>query len=111
MRLWIAKVFNPATSVTSVPISIRIDHVTVTTNDIIELYYDTFDLFMNSQSNSPTDFLTTSCRDVCNCDIFGSEINNRNSFLFYTNSLGSFDANIGYFYAIDMTSALTPRSM
>jgi hypothetical protein len=111
MRLWIAKVFNPAAAVTSVPISIKIDHVAVTTNDITELYYDTFHLFMNSQSNSPTVFQTSSCRDVCNCDIFSSEINNRNSFLFYTNSLGSFDANIGFFYAIDMTSALTPRSL
>jgi hypothetical protein len=111
MRLWIAKVFNPAAAVTSVPISIKIDHVSVSTNDITELYYDTFDLFMNSQANNPTVFQTSSCKDVCNCGIFSSEINNRNSFLFYTNSLGSFDANIGFFYAIDMTSALTPRSL
>lgn len=111
MRLWIAKVFNPAAAVSSVPISIKIDHVSVTTNDITELYYDTFHLFMNSQSNSPTDFQTSGCRDVYNGDIFGSEINNRNSFLFYTNSLGAYDPNIGYYYAIDMTSALSPRSM
>lgn len=111
MRLWIAKVFNPAAAVTSVPISIKIDHVSLTTNDITELYYDTYDLFMNSQANSPTTYTTTSCRDVYNGDIFSSEINNRNSFLFYTNSLGAFDPAIGFFYAIDMTSALKPRSM
>ncbi len=34
MRLWIAKVFNPAVAVTSVPISIRINHVALSTNDI-----------------------------------------------------------------------------
>lgn len=66
---------------------------------------------MNSQPNSPTVFTTTSCRDVNNTNVFSSEINNRNSFLFYTNALGAFDSSIGFFYAIDMTSALKPRSL
>lgn len=34
MQLWIAKVFNPANPVTSIPISIKIDHVSVSTNDV-----------------------------------------------------------------------------
>ena len=54
MQVWIARFMNPAIAVTSFPISIKIDHVEVATNDIYELYYDTFDVFMNSQTPAPT---------------------------------------------------------
>jgi len=73
MQLWIAKIFNPAVAVTSIPISIKIDHVMVSNNNVFELYYDTFEVFMNSQ-NPPTPVHTTNgCQDRCggsNCDVF-----------------------------------------
>jgi len=34
MRVYIAKVFNPTIAVTSIPISIRIQHVTVSNNNV-----------------------------------------------------------------------------
>lgn len=52
MTVYIAKVFNPAIAVTSVPISVKIQHVEVSSNKIYELYYDTYDVFMNSQTTS-----------------------------------------------------------
>ena len=72
MRLWIAKVFNPAVAVTSVPISMKVDHVTVATNDVYELYYDTFDVFMNSQTASPVADTSYGCRDRNSGTIFHS---------------------------------------
>jgi len=50
MTLYIAKVFNPSIAVTSVPITVKIQHVEVSTNNIYELYEDTYDVFMNSQN-------------------------------------------------------------
>ena len=67
MHVWIAKVFNPGVAVTSVPISIRINHVVVATNDIYELYYDTYDVFMNSQTPTPTLALTQDCQSGVDC--------------------------------------------
>ena len=63
MTVWIAKVFNPTVAVTSVPISIKIDHITVSNNNILPIYYDTFDVFMNSQTPSPTGNYTYGCQD------------------------------------------------
>ena len=48
-----ARIYNPTRAVVSIPLSIRINHVSVSTNDVYELYYDTFDLFMNSQNPAP----------------------------------------------------------
>jgi hypothetical protein len=53
MRVYIAKIFNPPIAVTSVPISIRIQHVTVSNNNVQDIYYDTYDTFMNSQAPTP----------------------------------------------------------
>lgn len=50
MKVFIAKIFNPNIAVTSFPISIRIQHVQVATNNVQELYHDTYDVFMNSQN-------------------------------------------------------------
>lgn len=50
MRVFIAKIFNPAIAVTSIPITVRIQHVEVSTNNVYELYHDTYDVFMNSQN-------------------------------------------------------------
>jgi hypothetical protein len=60
MTLYIAKVFNPSIAVTSVPITVKIQHVEVSTNNIYELYEDTYDVFMNSQN--PTLQQTNSTR-------------------------------------------------
>jgi|JI6StandDraft_1071083.scaffolds.fasta_scaffold216589_2 hypothetical protein len=53
MKVYIAKVFNPSVFTASVNISVSITQVTVATNNVDELYYDTFNVFMNTQANSP----------------------------------------------------------
>lgn len=53
MKVRMARIFNPSRAVTSIPFTVRINHVTVSNNDVFELYYDTFDLFMNSQNPAP----------------------------------------------------------
>lgn len=115
MRVWIAKVFNPGVAVTSVPISIRINHVVVASNDVYELYYDTYDVFMNSQTPTPTFALTEDCQSgtECygSCTIFSTNINSRNNFRFSPRPLTSFSASPGYFYALDTTAVLKPRSL
>ena len=65
MQVWIAKIYNPTAAVTSVPISIRIDHIQVSTNHIYEMYYDTFDLFMNSQNPPTATNVVNDCQDTC----------------------------------------------
>ena len=44
------RIYNPIRAVASIPFTVRINHVSVSNNDVYELYYDTFDLFMNSQT-------------------------------------------------------------
>jgi hypothetical protein len=61
MKVFIAKIFNPAIDVTSLPLSIKIDHVTVATNNVEELYYDTYDVFMNSQDSAASADTTLDC--------------------------------------------------
>ena len=114
MQLWIAKVFNPAAAVTSVPISIKIDHVVVASNDVYELYYDTFDLFMNSQTPAPTYSVVEDCQSGASCSsctIFSSDITNRNWFRFSPYIAGSPTLSLGYYYVIDTTSVLKPLTM
>jgi hypothetical protein len=62
MRVYIAKVFNPSIAVTSVPISIRIQQVTATNNNVEDIYFDTYDTFMNSQTPTPVANNTRSAR-------------------------------------------------
>lgn len=89
MRLWIAKVFNPTNPVTSVPISIRMNHVVVATNDVYELYYDTFDVFMNSQTPAPIGNYASGCQDYYSGTIFGGNVYTVNYFRFYPYAIGS----------------------
>jgi len=112
MRLWIAKVFNPTTAVTSVPISIKIDHVTVSNNHVEEIYYDTFHLFMNSQTPTPTASTVDNCNTYCSgCTIFNGEVQTRNWFRFYPKAFSTVVGGVGYYYALDMTDVLKPRSL
>lgn len=111
MQVWIAKVFNPAIAVTSVPISIKIDHVVVASNDVYELYYDTFDLFMNSQNPTPSYSVVEGCQSSCSCTIFNSNINNVNYFRFYPYIAGSPSVSLGYYYVIDTTAAFKPMTL
>jgi hypothetical protein len=115
MQLWMAKIFNPAVAVTSLPISIKIDHVVVATNDIYELYYDTFDVFMNSQTAAPTYSVVEDCSSgaYCygSCVILNSDVYQRNWFRFSPYIAGSPDPTLGYYYVIDTTVALQPNSL
>lgn len=38
----------------------------MSTNNVFELYYDTYDVFMNSQPNSPLADSTRNCNDFTN---------------------------------------------
>lgn len=61
MKIRVARIYNPSRAVVSIPISMRINHVTVGSNDVDELYYDTFDVFMNSQNPAPLADTTRNC--------------------------------------------------
>lgn len=61
MKIRVARIYNPNRAVVSIPISIRINHVVVSTNDVYELYYDTYDVFMNSQNPAPLSDTTRGC--------------------------------------------------
>lgn len=66
-----ARIYNPANGVQSIPLSVKIVHVTVATNHVHELYYHTYDLFMNSQTPSPAADETRNC-NYYTSDIFQS---------------------------------------
>lgn len=67
MRLYIAKVFNPVRAVVSIPLSIRIIRVVSATNNVYEYFYDTYDLFMNSQVAAPVGTnLLQNCNAIVN---------------------------------------------
>jgi hypothetical protein len=108
MRFWIAKVFNPTRGVTSVPISVKIEHVEVSTNNIYELYYDTFDVFMNSQ---PVGTLTNNVQDCQTyaTTIFSSgPINHAGLFRFDPRSVSGYNSLYGYYFVLDTTSDFKP---
>lgn len=111
MSLWIAKVFNPATAVTSVPISIRIDHVSTTTNDIYQLYYDTYDVFMNSQTPGTPSNPVSDCQAYYGGRILNGLVTQVNWFLFYPYAIGGVSSTLGFFYVLDTTSVFTPMSL
>jgi len=110
MSLWIAKVFNPATAVTSVPISIKIDHVSTTTNDIYQLYYDTYDVFMNSQTPGAPSNVISGCQDYNGSRVLGGYVTQVNWFLFYPYAYGTITAN-GFYYVLDTTNMFQPMSL
>ena len=111
MEIWIAKVFNPAIAVTSVPISVRMEHVEVSTNNIYELYYDTFDTFMNSQNVGSLTHNTIDCRSHHTGTIFSSILNHEGQFRFYPRVIGSYTTAEGYYYVIDTTKDFKPSSL
>jgi hypothetical protein len=108
MQFWIAKVFNPAIAVTSVPISIRIEHVEVSTNNIYELYYDTFDLFMNTQNVGTLSHVSYDCQDPYANVLNSGPINHGGYIRFRPRSIGGFDANYGYYFVLDSTADFRP---
>jgi hypothetical protein len=111
MTLYIAKVFNPSIAVTSVPISVRIQHVDVATNNVFELYHDTYDVFMNSQN--PTVVVSNSTRNT-RADSFedGKDIGDQGVFAFDVRKKGSvgITASLGYFMALDLTDSMKPMN-
>ena len=112
MRLWITKVWNPTRAVISIPISIKIDHVTVSNNNVDELYYETFDVFMNSQTPAPTASGVEDCRASCSsCTIFSGDVQTRGWFRFYPEANSSVSSAFGYYYALDTTDIIKPRSL
>jgi hypothetical protein len=70
---------------------------------------------MNSQTPTPTYFQTTDCMAGygCggSCTIFSSNINNRNWFRFAPVSMVGGIGSLGYYYVLDTTSVLQPRSL
>lgn len=103
MEIWIAKVFNPAIAVTSVPISVRMEHVEVSTNNIYELYYDTFDTFMNSQNVGSLTHNTIGCQSYSGTVMQSGPINHEGLFKFYPRVIGSYTSAEGWYYVIDTT--------
>jgi len=111
MRVFIAKIFNPSIAVTSVPITIRIQHVDVATNNVYELYSDTYDVFMNSQN--PTLQQANGTRGTrSNSFENGKNISDQGWFAFDVRTLGSvpISGTDGYYMAIDLTNSLKPMN-
>lgn len=109
MKVRMARIYNPTRAVISVPISVRIDHVQVSTNNVNELYYDTFDLFMNSQDPAPLGNNTVSCS--LHTSTFtnpGYEVSGMQWMRFYPHRK---DPSGYYFYVIKMPSDYKPRNM
>ena len=103
-----AKVFNPNIAVTSVPISIRINHVQVSTNHVYELYYDTFDVFLNSQTASTTNY-NYGCQDFNSEIMISSTVNSVGRFRFTPKIIGSWNSIYGYYFALDTTNSFKPK--
>lgn len=110
MKVRMAKIFNPSRAVASIPLTMRIVHVTVATNHVHELYHDTFDLFMNSQTPSPAADQTRNCNHYTS-DIFQSvQVGDVGWFRFYPRNKGdSIDSSIGYYYVIKLPEDWKPR--
>ena len=111
MTIYIAKVFNPAIAVTSVPISVKIQHVDVATNNVFELYYETYDVFMNSQN--PTLQQTNATR-ATRGDSYGDgkDIGDQGVFSFDVRKIGSvgITTSLGYYMALDLTDSMKPMN-
>jgi hypothetical protein len=54
--IYVFRVWNPAATLSSVPITVKIDHVEVMTGNIYPLYKQTFRIFLdpNAQNTNPT---------------------------------------------------------
>ena len=112
MQLWIAKVYNPAIAVTSVPISIRIEHIQVSTNNVYELYYDTFDVFMNTQNVGTLTNTSYDCQNFNGGSIFlAGNINNVGYFQIYPRSVSGFSSLYGYYFVLDTTDDFKPMTL
>ena len=82
------RIYNPATTVVSVPLSVRIDHVVVATNHVFELYYDTYDVFMNSQAPAPAGDSTVNCNQHSDFAANNYQVGDRQWMRFYAYNKG-----------------------
>lgn len=105
MQVYMARIFNPAIAVVSVPISIRIDHIQVSNNNVYNMFYDTFDLFLNSQTPTPVADSSMNA-DAVYGTILSGDVGNINWFRFYPTKVGStaITAANGFYYVLDMTT-------
>ena len=110
MKVRMARIYNPTNAVQSIPFSVKIEHVTVATNNVEELYYDTYHLFMNSQTPSPAADQTRNCNHYTS-DIFQSvEVGAVGWFRFYPRSKGdSISSSVGYYYVIKLPEDYKPQ--
>ncbi|CAM6005532.1 unnamed protein product [Sphagnum balticum] len=107
MMFYIAKVFNPAVAVTSVPISLRIDHISVANNAITKIFYDTFDLFLNSQPPATANNQNLNCDAYTGQILYSGQVNGQGWFRFYP-YLASGSVSNGYWYVLDVTNDFKP---
>jgi hypothetical protein len=83
----------------------------VSTNNIFELYHDTYDVFMNSQN--PTLQQTNATRGTRG-DSFedGKDIGDQGVFAFDVRKMGSvgITTSLGYYMALDLTDSMKPMN-
>lgn len=106
MKLYIAKVFNPSVFTASVNISISITQVTVSNNNVDELYYDTFTVFMNSQTNSPAGDVNEYVSNAQDYFQNGQDVGNTGYINLYVQS-SAINAATGYFYVVQLPKNFT----
>lgn len=101
MKVYIAKVFNPSVFTPSVNISISITQVTAATNNVDELYYDTFTVFMNTQVASPAADVNEYVSNGVDYFQDSQDVGETGYINLYMHST-SIPANSGYYYVIQL---------
>lgn len=103
MEVYIGKVWNPATAVKSVQIGIRIDHVANGSNRVVELYHDSFELFLDPQPQVVAG-LTTNSMDLNTNQFYasGTDVADPNGYLFLTSQSFSVPASGNYYFVVKL---------
>ena len=103
MEIYIGKIWNPATAVKSVEIGVRIDHVANGSNRVIELYHDTFELFLDPQSKVSPGLLANSM-DLNTNQFFttGQDVTDINGYLYLTSQSFGIPVSGSYYFVIKL---------
>ena len=103
MEIYIGKIWNPATAVKSVEIGVRVDHVANGSNRVIELYHDTFELFLDPQSKVSPGLLANSM-DLNTNQFFttGQDVTDINGYLYLTSQSFGIPVSGSYYFVIKL---------
>ena len=101
MKVYIAKIFNPSVFTPSVNISVSITQMTVGTNNVNELYYDTFTVFMNTQTYAPAADVNEYVSNTQDYFQNSRDVGDTGFLNLFTQST-TIDASTGYYYVVQL---------